>query len=223
MHRLSRRDYLVAAGAAAAALPLAVGSTVGQAGPGGVPSAGDFLDFDRDENGDIRFDHPESGTRIRTRGDDFDFVSPTLRCDERPSVGRVRFTRFGFGGLPDPFDFKITEPRIRTRLDLAGERIDSDFDGVDNEFRVEGGDSTFEDDGDDDIDYVGRRFRFRQRGRRVEIDGDLRFDFDGIGDSDFRDFDEDVRSNSRRFRTQNRMLQVRYDRDSRDLEARRVV
>jgi hypothetical protein len=223
MHRLSRRDYLVATGATAAVLPFAVGSTVGQAGPGGVESVGDLLDFDRDENGDVRFDHPASGTSVRTRGPDFDFRSPGLRCDERMSVGRVRFTRFGVLGAPDPLDFKISEPRIRTRLDLLGERIDSDFDGADTDFRVEGGDSTFEDDGDNDIDYLGRTVRFRQRGRRIDVSGDLRFDFDGVDDTKFRDLDEDLRTNSRRFRCRSKVLQVRFDRDTRKFEARRVA
>jgi hypothetical protein len=132
----------------------------------------------------------------------------------------VRFTRFGG---PDPFDFKITEPRIRARVDVDGERIESDSDGVDTEFRVEGGDSTFEDDGDDEIDYRGRRVTFRQRGRRIEVGGALRFRFDGVGDTKFRDDDVDLRTDERRFRCRNRLLELRYDRDTTEFEARRVA
>ncbi|WP_254535627.1 hypothetical protein [Halomarina litorea] len=227
---LSRRHYLTAVGSAAVLLPVSVGAS-------GIPAGGvtgqvvqsdsRFLEYERDENDDITFVDPRTGTRFETRGDDLDFDDVGVRCRERPDRLRGDFTRRNLPGLPDTVRFQRRDPRFRFRTDIGGERVDNDFDGLRHDFSVEGGSTQVEDEGQgerDSIQYRGRTFTLDlRRDRRIRVRGALRFDFNGRDDVDFRDGEVRFRSDARRFRCRSRLLDLEFDRRTRDFDARRVT
>lgn len=226
MVTIPRRAYLASVGSAAIVLPVGV---VGAARAGGALGAGRRLDYERKPNGDIEFDDPETGTHFETRGDDIQYDDEFSRCREEPSIGRCELTRTGAPGsilteldIERQLDVNGRIERSEFRIEILGEAIEYEKDDTGVEFTSERYVERFEDEAGDDIEFRGRYFDFDVRADRIDVKSTLRFRFDGIDDTRFRDGGTDLSVDSRRFQSKSDLLDIDFDRGSKEFEARRI-
>lgn len=232
----TRRRYIELLGASAAvtALPIALGTAEGgsdsgvttgrDGGTSDQPTTDRRLDFDRDDDGDIEFEDHQSTTRFESHGEDVDFRDDFLRCETDTPRGRTAFTRLGRGGSGTVLDLDVEAVDVETHVDVGGERVECEFDGETHNFTVEGAGTTFEDDGEDNgIEYRGRQFRFEMDGPDIEVDGALRFDYQGVNDIDFVDEEVLLRSDANQFECVTQFVRLDFDKRTGEFEALRVV
>ncbi|ADQ68929.1 hypothetical protein C499_06905 [Halogeometricum borinquense DSM 11551] len=118
------------------------------------------LEFERDENGDVEFDH--AGVSFETRAGTAEFT-----VEANPSI-----------------DFEFESDEIELAIVVSTEAIDFEYEGngdVDFEATGTGSDSEFENE-DDEVEYEGSVIDFEwsiDDGLEVDIGDDVRFEFTG--------------------------------------------
>ena len=200
MRDFSKRQYLKYAGLGLAAAAVGLPGTASASAAttdGATPVAaqvgthgGDELDYERDRDGEVRFD--AYGVRFETRDGDIDLRDDGVDFETTDDRDELQLT-IDRGSIRLDLDTSDRGDRVELAIAVGGEYVEFEVDDDEVEFTFAGDGDSFEDD-DGRIEYGGDAISLDWDGedRELDVDGevrvelrtdrDLEFEYDYVGE-----------------------------------------